>query len=217
MPHPYWPLFDLVVRTPRLVVRLPTDEDMVELARLAGRGVHAPDAMPFAIPWTDAPSPQLERASLQWWWRQRAEWSPERWTFTGAVLVDGHPVGVQDLAGEHFGILRTVGTGSWLGREHQGQGLGTEMRAAVLHLAFAGLGAVEAHSGAWEDNDASASVSRKLGYVDNGSDIRVRRDTSARHHAFRLDRATWEAHRRDDISMEGLDPCRELFGAVGGR
>ncbi|MDQ6747609.1 MAG: GNAT family N-acetyltransferase [Candidatus Dormibacteraeota bacterium] len=216
MPNPYWPLADLVVRTPPLVVRLPTDAELVDLARLAASGVHVPETMPFAIPWTDAPSPRLERAAMQWWWQQRAEWSPARWTFTGGVFVGGRAVGIQDLSGVDFTLLRTVGTGSWLGRDHQGQGLGTEMRAAVLHLAFVGLGAVEAHSGAWEDNAASIRVSRKLGYVDNGIELRRRRDGAARHLMLRLDRTAWEANRRDDISIEGLNPCRELFGLPAG-
>jgi hypothetical protein len=29
---------------------------------------------------------------------------------------------------------------------------------------------------------------------------------------LRLDRATWLANRRDDIEVEGLDPCLEMFG-----
>jgi hypothetical protein len=37
------------------------------------------------------------------------------------------------------------------------------MRAAVLFLAFDGLGAVAAESGALEGNDASSRVSGKLG------------------------------------------------------
>lgn len=148
---------------------------------------------------------------------QRAEWSPAHWTYTGAVFVDGHPVGVQDLSSDHFSTLRTVGTGSWLGREHQRQGLGAEMRAAILHLAFAGLGAVAAHSGAWQDNVASLKVSRNLGYVDNGSELRTRRDAAGLHLALRLDRTVWESHRREDITLEGLDPCRELFGAPAGQ
>ena len=81
--------------------------------------------------------------------------SPDKWTFSGAVIVDGHPVGVQDLSAESFATLRTVRTGSWLGMRHQGRGIGKEMRAAILHLAFAGLGAVEANSGAWHDNTRS--------------------------------------------------------------
>ncbi len=35
-------------------------------------------------------------------------------------------------------------TGSWLGRAHQGRGLGKEMRQAALHIIFAGLGAQQA-------------------------------------------------------------------------
>ncbi len=213
VPHPYWPLFDLRVRTPRLELRLPTEAEELRLAALAARGIHPPEAMPFGIPWTDAPSPELERGALQWWWRQRAEWRPQRWWFTGAVFVAGEPVGVQDLWGVEFASLGTVETGSWLGRAHQGQGLGREMRAAILHLAFAGLGAVEALSGAWLDNAASLAVSRQLGYVENGEAWRLRRGRPARHQGLRLERAAWERQRRPDITIEGLEPCRSLFGA----
>ena len=179
---------------------------------LAARGIHPPETMPFGIPWTDAPSPELEQSALQWWWRQRAEWRPECWWFVGAVFVAGEPVGVQDLRATAFASLGTVETGSWLGRAHQGQGLGREMRAAVLHLAFAGLGAVEALSGAWLDNAASLAVSRALGYVDNGEAWRLRRGRPARHRGLRLERAAWERRRRSDITIEGLEPCRALFG-----
>ena len=34
MGHPFWPLFDLRVRTPTLELRLPTDDDLVAIARL---------------------------------------------------------------------------------------------------------------------------------------------------------------------------------------
>jgi len=47
---------------------------------------------------------------------------------------------------------------------------GTEMRAAVLHLAFDGLGAREAHSASFEDNPASQRVSLANGYQSNGGD-----------------------------------------------
>lgn len=186
---------------------------MVELAELAAAGIHEPEEMPFAIPWTDASSPDLERSALQWWWQQRAAWRPDDWTFAGAVFVDGIAVGVQDLAARDFRRLRSVATGSWLGRAYQGQGIGQEMRAAILHLAFEGLGATEAHSGAWEDNLRSLAVSRKLGYEENGVDIRLRRDVAARHVAMRVTRDGWRARRRDDIELLGLDGCRAMFGA----
>src|SRR5256885_9501597 len=56
-------------------------------------------------------------------------------------LHKGRPIGVQEVAGRDFAGTRRVSTGSWLGAPHQGHGLGTEMRAAVLELAFRGLGA----------------------------------------------------------------------------
>jgi RimJ/RimL family protein N-acetyltransferase len=62
-----------------------------------------------------------------------------------------------------------VETGSWLGRDFQGRGLGTEMRAAVLTLAFEHLGARVARSGAIAGNPQSLGVSRKLGYSVAGS------------------------------------------------
>jgi RimJ/RimL family protein N-acetyltransferase len=65
----------------------------------------------------------------------------------------------QGLGGRDFAVLREVHTGSWLGRRYQGHGIGTQMRAAVLHLAFEGLGAQHAAFGAFEHNAASLGVS----------------------------------------------------------
>ena len=69
-------------------------------------------------------------------------------------------IGAQDVRAHDFAVLRTVSTGSWLGREHQGRGRGREMRAAVLHLAFAGLGCLIAQTAAYADNGPSLGVSR---------------------------------------------------------
>lgn len=82
----------------------------------------------------------------------------------------------------------------------------------MLHLAFAGLGAEAAFSGAYVDNEASIRISRRLGYEDDGLDILSRRGHAARACRFRLERTRWEQHRRDDIVLEGLEPCLELFG-----
>ncbi len=217
VPHPYWPLFDLRVRTPRLELRLPTDDELVELVRITDeQGVHDPDTMPFTIPWTDRPTPHRQRESMQFFWRCRADWSPFNWNFNGAVFVDGCPVGVQGLGAAHFKVLRSVNTGSWLGRGSQGQGLGKEMRAAILHLAFAGLGAREARSGAFADNASSAATSRSLGYQDDGTEVARRRDAPGMVQRFLLTREQWEARRRDDITIEGLEGCLDMFGADRG-
>jgi RimJ/RimL family protein N-acetyltransferase len=215
MAHPgaeYWPLFDLRVRTPRLELRYPDDEGVIELARLAAQGVHDPDYMPFGLGWTDVPSPEQERNSLQYHWRMRADWKPDSWHLPLATICDGRIVGTQGMFADNFGVLRAAETGSWLGREFQGQGIGKEMRAAILHLLFEGLGARRANTAAWDDNQPSLGVTRALGYVENGDDFKTQRDKSGHHLRFKLEREDWERRRRDDVVIENLAPCLPMFG-----
>lgn len=207
-----WPFHDLVVRTPRLELRYPREAGMEAMAALTG-DIHDPADMPFRHPFTDEPSPARERNALQFYWRCRAELSPESWSLPMAVVVDGEVVGTQDLLARDFAHRRVVETGSWLARPHQGRGLGREMRAAILHLAFAGLGAARAHTGAYEDNAASLAVTRSLPYEPNGDDVHAPRGEPKRELRFVMTRAAWETVRRDDIHLEGLDRCRELLGA----
>jgi RimJ/RimL family protein N-acetyltransferase len=209
----HWPLFGLRIETPRLTLRYPDDDDVAALAGLAAAGVHDPSWMPFLIPWTDVAPPLQQRLSMQFVWRTRAEWRPEHWHLGMAVVVDNHVVGVQALLAEDFAVLRTVSTGSWLGRIYQGKGIGTEMRTAIVHLAFAGLGAEYAQSRAFVDNEASTGITRRLGYEEVGRQLVVRRDAPAWIADFRLPRSRWEQQRRDDITLTGVDACRELFGA----
>ena len=207
----WWPLFGVRIITPRLELRAFADTDLPELAELLNAGVHEPDEMPFNLPWTDAPPPRLQRESMQWYWRQRAEWSAEKWAIDFSVREDGRLVGAQGIEASEFPVRRTVGTGSWVSLPHHGRGIGKEMRAAVLHFAFAGLGAVRAETEAFEDNHASLAVTRSLRYVPNGDQIVRRRDQPARQLRFVLNRERWLEQRRDDIELEGLDAARAMF------
>jgi RimJ/RimL family protein N-acetyltransferase len=78
-------------------------------------------------------------------------------------MVEDIPVGMQDLIGTDFAAFGTVPTFSWLQPSFRRRGLGTEMRSAILHLAFGGLDAREASSEAFTDNEVSNAVSRALG------------------------------------------------------
>ena len=161
--------------------------------------------------WADRPSPQFERKLLQYHWRALADWTPQRWNLTAVAVHDGRIIGVQDVGATDFSVARSVSTGSWLGRSYQGRGLAKEMRAAILHLAFEGLGARTAYSGAWEENAASLGVSRALGYEPNGTVVRARGELAAVQVNLRLDRAEWATHRRSDIEITGLAECMEFF------
>lgn len=212
MSSPYWPLTGLRLRTPRLELRLPTPDDLEALAGLAAAGVHDPDMMPFQMPWTDAPPDQRALGTMQYHWAQWAAWKPAEWSLELVAIRDGTVTGTQGIGARDFAVLREVHTGSWLGRAYHGQGIGTQMRAAVLHLAFEGLGAQQAVSGAFEDNAASLGVSRKLGYRDDGVRLHVVRGRPAVERRLRLTRDDWLAARSVPVEIEGLAPCLPMFG-----
>jgi hypothetical protein len=65
----------------------------------------------------------------------------------------------------------------------------------------------------FDDNVASLAVTRNLGYVENGHEHRDRRRHPSTTLKFEMSREHWEAKvRRDDITIHGVDECRELFG-----
>ena len=212
MGREHWPLFDLRITTPRVELRYPDDETAFAVVDLASRGIHDPSSMPFAIPWTDQPDGARERSSLQFLWGARANLAPTDWSVPFAVYADGELAGIQDVLAKDFGARRTVTTGSWLSLAVQGRGIGKEMRAAVLHLAFAGLGALVAETAAWHDNAASLGVTRALGYEPNGETTELRRGQPDRMLKFRLARERWEGRgRRDDIELHGVEACLPLL------
>ena len=126
-------------------------------------------------------------------------------------MLEDRPIGIQELRATGFPTLRTVETGSWLGRAFQGQGIGTEMRAAVLALAFDGLGAEVASSGAMDGNAASRRVSEKLGYEPNG-------ESAWRREAFPSSSVATGCGVSAGIvidypvAIEHLDECLGMFG-----
>ena len=212
--HP-WPLFGLRITTPRLELRLPDDVDLAELFDAARAGIHAADAMPFFIPWTDGiQEPDAAVNFLAYHWTARGAVTPTHWSLQFAVIADGRVIGTQELSAKEFPTTRSVSSGSWLTADAQGRGIGTEMRAAVLHLAFAGLGALEALTSAWVDNPASQRVSRRIGYVPNGEQLIARRGEPTGHLNFRLTRDAWSRSQFDGIALHGLEPCLALLGAA---
>src|SRR3954471_19652210 len=163
-----WPLYGLRLRTERLVLRLPTDVDLLALLDLAKAGIHPRDEMPFAVAWSTLTSPDFERGFLQYHWSCRGAWSAGHWELNLMTEFEGEPIGSQSIGAKDFAIHRTVATGSWLGQSFQGRGFGKEMRAAVLGFSFDGLAARFAETGALLDNARSNAVSRSLGYEENG-------------------------------------------------
>jgi RimJ/RimL family protein N-acetyltransferase len=212
MTSPHWPLTGLVLRTPRIDLRWPTLADLDALATLAAEGIHDPAVQPFSVPWTDAPPADRARGTLQYHWQLWGSWQPADWRLALVAVLGGTVTGMQEVAARDFAALREVSTGSWLGRGFQGQGIGTHMRAAVLALAFEGLSAEYATSEAFPDNLPSSRVSQKLGYTEDGCQRLLVRGAPVRATRYRLDRASWQAHRAIPVEILGLAPCLPCFG-----
>ncbi|HEX2145484.1 MAG TPA: GNAT family protein [Glycomyces sp.] len=199
------PIYKLRLRTERLELRLPDQDEIAALADVAADGVHDPNFMPFLFPWTAVSPAERGRSVALWCHRAIGRWTAENWTLPFTVFYEGHPVGIQEIDGKDFAINREVGTGSWIGRAYHGKGIGTEMRAAVLHFGFAGIGALQARSASFDGNEASAGVSSKLGYQADGVEYHSVQGERRLDRRWRLSREDWEAHRRHEVAIEGLD------------
>nr|WP_239062196.1 GNAT family protein [Streptomyces sp. SID13031] len=205
----HWPLRRLCLTTDRLVLRQPTEEELALVADLAASGVHLPGERPFLTPWTDLAPAERALWVMQQHWASRGSWAPDDWSLGLAVFRDEIPVGQVYLGARQFAVLREVRTSSWLGLAHHGQGYGTEARTALLHLAFAELGAEAALSEVFQDNHGSQAVSRKLGYRPDGISRDVLHGEPVISDRLRLTRADWQGHA---VQVEGLEQCRSFFG-----
>ncbi|MEV4183691.1 GNAT family protein [Streptosporangium canum] len=204
---PYPPL-NVQVHTPRLSLLGATDDLLEQLLPTVRKGVATVPPWPF----DDPMSLYKDNPDREWAWLRgiragRAKVSDSFWRLYFVVVVDGEPVGMQDLVGIDFATFGTVTTFSWLGVEARGRGLGKEMRQAVLHLAFDGLGAREADSVAYVDNHASNRVSEALGYMPNGVGWSTRRGEAAEEKRWRLTCEQWRSRQRDDIELVGVTDC----------
>lgn len=85
------------------------------------------------------------------------------------------------------------------------------MRDAALHLCFEGFSAAEASSEAFLDNIGSNRVSEALGYERNGTTWATRRRQPEQMQRWLVARKNWLQAGRSDITMTGVDACRQAL------
>jgi RimJ/RimL family protein N-acetyltransferase len=214
-----WPAAGVRVRAGDLELRWIDDGLLAEVAELASRGVHDDGEMPFIFPWTRGTPEEVARSVVAFQWASRAQIGADEVRLELCALLDGRPVGVQGASGSQWRVLREVETGSWLGREHQGKGVGKRMRALMLHLLFEGLGAEHVTSAAFADNVRSNAVSIATGYLADGQKRVVREGASAIQNRFRMTRDHWLTLREQHaallgapVEMSDLTALREQLG-----
>jgi len=211
MSNGHWPLFDVRLGTPDLLLRPLTEADLGRLSEIL------PDDLeqnPASTTYAGLDGPANRAAIVhQDYWRALGSWRPESWELGMAVFRGEELIGFQGLEGDDFARLRTVDSSSWLAVAARGQGLGQQMRAAVLALAFGPLEARFAITSAWSDNAASLGVSRALGYQDNGVTTHRRGDVGGEMVHLRLTRERWLASAWPDrVQVSGVERCLPFFG-----
>ena len=187
-----------------------TDAVLPALIELAVNGIHDPNFMPFAMPWTDAPGEEIRRSYPQYHWGLRSRWSRTSWTLEFGVEYEGEIVGAQGIGTANYLVTRTGETGSWLGRRHHGTGIGTLMRQAMCAFMFDYVDAQEITSAAFIDNPSSLAVSRKVGYRPDGQERTSRRDALAISQRLVLTPETFR--RGEPISVTGAEAFRAYIG-----
>ncbi len=206
-----WPMFEIRLSTPDLDLRHVTEADLDQLAEVMPADVEQDPSLP-SYPRL---APAHERAVRvhQDYWRARATWCPDSWALGFAVRHGDDLIGFQGLEGDDFALLRTVDSSSFLATVARGRGWGTQMRAAVLTLAFEELGAQAAVSSAWSTNLGSLGVSRALGYVDNGVAAKRRGGRVGELAHLRLTREQWaRTGWAERVTVTGVEACRPFLG-----
>lgn len=184
-----WPPFALSIRLGRLEMHPVRFAEIPDLIDLISAGIVAEDLPynPFANSFGHGEyTLAKQRESLSFWCSKWGSIKPEDWVLPMAVYFDDEIVGVQDVWAKDFPTARSAETGSFLGLAHQGKGIGTLMRQAIAMFAFDQLRAVELLSSAFDFNERSLAVSRKVGYEPNGSNYVASSESATEQIRFKM-------------------------------
>jgi RimJ/RimL family protein N-acetyltransferase len=166
----------MVMRTERLVLRPLKLSDAARIALLAGDFEVA--SMTGTIP-----HPYSEQMAGEW--IGSALGGEEGTVFV--IELDGALIGCVGYREDEKGGAEL---GYWLGKPYWGQGYATEAASAMIAYAFGEGGLRYLTSGHFKDNQASARIIKKLGFVHKGEIRRecVAREEEARCLTYRLER-----------------------------
>ena len=105
------------------------------------------------------------------------------------------------------GVLKETGVFGWAVERLLERFGSNPARAIAVLWWFTGI------ASAFLDNAPSNAVSRSLGYEANGFGSLAPDGVARVTQQFRMTAEGWHARPRPPVTIEGLDACRELFGA----
>jgi RimJ/RimL family protein N-acetyltransferase len=201
-----------VTLRPLLVVDL-----MAMAERVAESGI-CDDASVLGLWYDNNDLPASARRMVGYHMNSWVEGDADTWRLPLGVYIDTDggpvPIGVQGLTATEFSGSRIVVSGSWLFREWRGQGLGVKARQAIIHVAFAEIGAAEVCSQALPSNGASLGVSRSCGYEITGTKAVVEGGEEKALVTMSLSREAYVSQVRSGISSSGFDRWRQDVGLL---
>lgn len=170
--HPYethLPLTRIAATSGPVTLRLPDERELARYCDQLADGALDDDQTRATLKWQpDSPASAAIQTLSHVTEAITREPGPD-WLLPLFVFVEGEPIGRQDISSDRdFAHLGHVQTASVLLTRHRRRGYGTHARACALSIAWE-LGATRALTAWRADNEASAKVSAKLGYVANGT------------------------------------------------
>lgn len=205
-----WPPHALRITCASTELRVLRESDIPALLALKAEGVTQPGIpQPFVFPWHQRP----DEEAISYWYQRMAQNGRRDCTLAFVVRDHGEVAGMQDFSGEATQTLRSMETGSWLGRRFHGRGIGTRMRQMALAFAFDHLGMEEMRSGAHVENWASRRVSEKCGYQADGTE-RIKSPTGNGYEVNVRYRVTPQTFVRPTatIEYEGVEELKRYLG-----
>ena len=211
--HP-WPFYALRITTPRLELRLPDDEDIVELFAAAQAGIHPAGEMPFGVPWTDSlQEPGAFERFCSFHWASRGAIAAEKWSLPFAVVSDGAIVG--SAGARRRGLRRQPQRVQRLVADSLGAGPRARRRDARGRAAPRVRRARRAR-GADIGVDRQPRLPARLAasrLPARGASSCSRGAASPRAHLrYRLTREAWQQNHFDGIEIHALEPCLPFLG-----
>lgn len=165
--------------------------DPIETQRLVLRPLGPED---FDGIWPIVSDHAIVRMLISWPWPADADYTRRRLAdaqarsgLVSAIVMDARTVGM--IGCTHGSLWYALHPSVW------GKGVGTEAARGKIERAFADPSVVRLKAGTWDDNPASATILRKLGFVQtgHGTMFHEARGEDAGGPDFELTRDAWDA------------------------
>src|SRR5579863_7202395 len=137
-------LYNVKIITPRLVMRVPNEKGIKELAEVLTNGIQKEGQPHFMEDNLYGKSLDENIKGLQEFVEKSIqEWNKDDWHIPFAIFSEEKPIGLVTMFSHNFPITQGFGVSYWIGLSYQGKGLGTEAFQGILSFGFNGLNARE--------------------------------------------------------------------------